>query len=350
MESNSLTNFEKSDLKIKNNGNAIQRALEVFFLFKEALDKQNEKEKLAFKKIMIEMSINNSLLYELLASFSIKANTIDVEIIILESQISTIERLTLENKKEIQSNDQEKIKEINSMIDDFIDPLLKNIDGLTNKFKEKSVDDEELKKKIDGFFENSKKLIESFDKESKSQFKSKLLTLVGGATSIIGIGGTTAIGATEVVGVTSLIAVGATSISMVAPFCAPLLLIFGLFASTFISFYNQSVSREKKMQALKTLLSYYMDNIELISQIMDETTRLIYFELKEKVLEFKKLKPNLKIDFDLTLIKDQFKSISSNQKLLREKIEEIANYQLDLIQECENFRNISLKNKTINKK
>lgn len=93
-----------------------------------------------------------------------------------------------------------------------------------------------------------------------------------------------------------------------------------------------------------------MENIELISQVTDETTKLIYHELKEKVLEFKKLEANLKIDFDLSPIKDQFKSITSKQNLIKDKVEEIANYQLDLIQECQKLKKKSLKNKTINKK
>ncbi|KAM9980482.1 hypothetical protein ACTFIZ_007853 [Dictyostelium cf. discoideum] len=346
-------NSEKSELKINNNGEAFQSAFDAMDKIKNILEKQNEKEKLILKKLMIEMSINNSLLNDVLASFSIKADIIDVEIIILESQISTIERLTLENKKEIQSNDQEKIKEINSMIDDFIDPLLKNIDGLTNKFTDKNVDNEELKKKIEIFFNNSKQLIGGFKKAKRSQLITKFSSLFAGISSFLGMGGVTAIGVTEVVGATSLIAVGATSISIVAPICAPILLTFGCLASAFISFYNQSSSRAKKLKTLKRLLSYYMDNIGLISRIMDETTRLIYIELKEKVLEFKKLEPNLKIDFDLTHIKDQFKSISSKQNLVKDRIEEITNYQLDLIQECEKLKNKSikkksLKNKTIN--
>lgn len=65
---------------------------------KTMLTQQNDKEKLVLKKLMIEMSINNSLLNELLTNFSTRVNIIDVEIIVLESQISTIERLTLENK------------------------------------------------------------------------------------------------------------------------------------------------------------------------------------------------------------------------------------------------------------
>ncbi|EAL70995.1 hypothetical protein DDB_G0272716 [Dictyostelium discoideum AX4] len=347
---NSLTIIKKADPKTKSNGEAFQIAFDSMDKIKTMLTQQNDKEKLVLKKLMIEMSINNSLLNELLTSFSTRVNIIDVEIIVLESQISTIERLTLENKKEIQSNDQEKIKEISSMIDKLIDPLLKNIDGLTNKFTEKNVNDEELKKKIDVFFENSKKLFQGIDKAEKSQFLTKFSSLFGVISGFLGIGSVTAIGATEAVGVTSLIAVGATSLSVVAPICAPVLLTFGCLVGAFISFYKQSVARDKKLKTLKSLLSYYMENIELISQVTDETTKLIYHELKEKVLEFKKLEANLKIDFDLSPIKDQFKSITSKQNLIKDKVEEIANYQLDLIQECQKLKKKSLKNKTINKK
>lgn len=82
------------------------------------------------------------------------------------------------------------------MIDKLIDPLLKNIDGLTNKFTEKNVNDEELKKKIDIFFENSKKLFQEIDKADKSQFFTKFPSLFGVISGFLGIGGVTAIGAT----------------------------------------------------------------------------------------------------------------------------------------------------------
>ncbi|KAM9973208.1 hypothetical protein ACTFIR_012584 [Dictyostelium discoideum] len=343
---NSLTIIKKADLKTKNDGEAFQIALDSMDKIKTILTQQNDKEKLVLKKLMIEMSINNEFLNDILTSFSTRVNIIDVEIIVLESQISTIERLTLENKKQIESNDQEKIKEISSMIDKLLDPLLKNIDGLTNKFTEKNVDDEELKKKINVFFENSNKLIEGIGNATKSQFLTKFSSLFGVISGFLGIGGVTAIGATEAIGVTSLIAVGATSLSVIAPVCAPVLFTFGCLIGAFISFYKQSVARDKKLKTLKSLLSYYIENIELISQVTDEKSH----ELKEKVLEFKTLEANLKIDFALSLIKDQFKSITSKQNLIKNKIEEIANYQLDLIQECQKLKKKSQKNKTIKNK
>ncbi|KAM9984929.1 hypothetical protein ACTFIY_009362 [Dictyostelium cf. discoideum] len=81
----------------------------------------------------------------------------------------------------------------------------------------------------------------------------------------------------------------------VAPICAPILLTFGCLTGALISFYNQSVSRDKKLKTLRSLV--------------------------------------YRVNFDLSTIKDQFKSITSKQNLIKDKIEEIANYQLDLIQE-----------------
>ncbi|KAN0033540.1 hypothetical protein ACTA71_007227 [Dictyostelium dimigraforme] len=345
-EKNQIIDFKNLNID-PNNINVIQLITEVVDKIKKIIKEQNEKEKMILNDLMLKFSFNNDLLNGILESFSKRANLVDSQIISLESNIATIERLSSENKTLIQENDQERVIQINIIIDNFIDSLLRNIDELPGRFTQEEVDDEQFKKKIDKFKENSKGIVEEIEKALISQSKFRNSSLIASISGFLGVGGATVIGGFEMAGITSIITLGATSITLVAPVIAPVIFTFFGLSMACVALHNESNLRKKKMELLKNILNYYNQNIDFISEVMGKITNSIFLELKQKVLQYKSLDPCLKVDFDLSLIKEQFKSIITNQNIIKDKIEEMTNIQLVLIQECQEIKEKSQKIKEI---